>query len=433
MRSRAERTRRAIELGLRGVALASLVALLWRTVRPQARAGIEVARGGDLDAALARWTSTPPAGVHVVFDVVPDPQTRDWVRAIEKGGTPVRWSPAKAIAPSAVVAEPAADPYGATRVRVTSRVGEPVALIDAAGLIDSLPNGGTAELELGVVSGAVRARGPAFVAATAPMDSAMVRPVLVLAAAGWESKFAIAALEEAGWRVAARLSVAPSVEVTQGDLGPIDTARYSAVIALDSTAGAAGGAIARYARTGGGVVLSGNAVRTPGLAAIAPGGLGRRVAGVAGGVASERPRSGLGAFTVASPRPDAVALEARGQATVVAARRVEAGRVLQMGYDETWRWRMSGGDEAARAHREWWSRVVASVAYTPLVPQTAGNGTVRDEAPLASLYDALGEPTPLGRVSSPAPNASRVTSILFAIAVGALLLEWVSRRLRGAR
>ena len=94
---------------------------------------------------------------------------------------------------------------------------------------------------------------------------------------------------------------------------------------------------------------------------------------------------------------------------------------------------MSGGDEAARAHREWWSRVVASVAYTPLVPQTAGDGPIRDEAPLASLYDALGEPTPLGRVSSPAPNASRVTSILFAIAVGALLLEWVSRRLRGAR
>jgi len=432
MHSRVDRARWAVELTLRGIALAALAVLLWRAIRPPAPATDAVVQG-NLDAVLERWTSTPPASGHVVFDGAPDPQTRDWVRAIAKAGTGIRWSPTRPIAPSAVVAEPAADPYGATRVRYASGAQEPVALSDDAGVIDSLPAGGAAEVELGAVSGVVRARGSTFVAATAPTDSATLRPVLVLAEAGWEAKFTIAALEESGWRVAARLSVAPNVDVTQGELGPIDTARYSAVVALDSIASTAGGAIARYARTGGGVVLAGTAVRAAALGSIAPGGVGRRVPGVAGAVVSDRPRTGLGAFTVASLRTDAVPLEARGEATVAAARRVEAGRVVQVGYDETWRWRMSGGDEAVRAHRDWWSRVVASVAYTPIVPRRATLETVSDEVPLASLYDALGAPTQWDRASVTPPDSSRMTSILFAIVVGSLLLEWVSRRLRGAR
>jgi hypothetical protein len=432
MRSRADRARRLVEHALRAVAFLALAALLWRAVRPQVQADVAVARG-DLEAALVRWTSTPPGGAHVVFDRVPEPETRDWLRALDKSGTPVRWSAARPIPASAVVTEPTADPYGATRLRVATNAGEPVALTDAAGLIDTLPNGGAAELELAAVSGDVRARGATFVAATASRDSAVLRPVVVLGTAGWEAKFTIAALEEAGWRVAARLRVAPGVEVTQGDLGPIDTARYSAVIALDSSAAATGSTFARYARSGGGVVLAGNAGRAAGLASIAPGNLGSRLAGVAGAVASEKPRSGLAAFTVASLRADAVPLEPRGEATVVAARRVGAGRVLQMGYDETWRWRMSGGDEAVRAHREWWSRVVASVAYTPLVPRAAAIGSMPDEVPLAALYDALGEPVPVGQAGLPMPDPSRATRLLFALVVGGLLLEWVSRRLRGAR
>lgn len=430
MRSRADRARRAVEVLLRGIAVAALAALLSRAMRPPVPLAVAVAQG-NLDAFLARWTSTPPASGHVVFEGMPDPQTRDWARAIGKAGTRIRWSPRRPFAPSAVVAEPAADPYGATRVRFASGAREPVVLSDAAGLIDSLPAGGAAEVELGAVSGVVHARGSNFVAVTAPTDSATLRPVLVLAEAGWEAKFTIAALEESGWHVAARLRVAPNVDVTQGELGAIDTLRYSAVVALDSAASTAGGAIARYARSGGGVVLAGNAVRGAALASIAPGGVGRRVAGVAGAVASDNPRTGLGAFAVASLRADAVALEIRDEATVAAARRVEAGRVVQVGYDETWRWRMSGGDEAARAHRDWWSRVVASVAYTPLAPRLATVET--DEVPLASLYDALGPATPLDRASQPSRDASRVTSILFAVVVASLLLEWVSRRLRGAR
>ena len=431
MPSRADRARRFVEGALRGVALLALAALLWRAVRPQSQADVAVVRG-DLEPALVRWTSTPPGEAHVVFDRVPEPRTRDWLRAIEKSGSSVRWSAARPIPASAIVAEPTADPYGTTRVRVATNPGEPVALADAAGLIDTLPNGDGAELELAAVSGDVRARGATFVASTTLRDSTTLRPVLVLGTAGWEAKFVVAALEEAGWRVAARLRVAPGVEVTQGDLGPIDTARYSAVIALDSSGSAAPGALPRYARSGGGVVLAGNAGRVASVASIAPGGLGSRVAGVAGAVASETPRSGLAAFTVASLRADAVPLESRGEATMVAARRLEAGRVVQVGYDETWRWRMSGGDEAVRAHREWWSRVVASVAYTPLVPRTS-TGSTSNEVPLAALYDALGAPAPASQVRRPVSGPSRATHVLFMLTVGALLLEWVSRRLRGAR
>src|SRR5687767_5999271 len=253
MRSRAEGLREVAELALRGVALAGLAFLLWRALRPPPTSSTEVV-SGDLGAALARWTSRPPTEAFVVIDAVPGPEARDWIRALRAAGTTVRWSASKPLAPSAVVAEPAADPSGATRVRLASNSGEPVALVDAAGLIDSLPRGGNAELELGVVAGDLRARGATFAAATSARDSVVLRPILVLGAAGWEAKFTIAALEESGWRVAARLRVAPGVEVTQGTLGAIDTAQYAAVVVVDSTAASSAVLIARYARSGGGVV-----------------------------------------------------------------------------------------------------------------------------------------------------------------------------------
>ena len=129
-------------------------------------------------------------------------------------------------------------------------------------------------------------------------------------------------------------------------------------------------------------------------------------------------------------------LESRGNAGAVAARRVGAGRVVQSGYDETWRWRMAGGDEAASAHREWWSRLVSAVAYAPLVQRTSTGdvalGTI-DETPLASLIDALGSATTLTAGLAPETDGTAPTRVLFALVVASLLLEWASRRLRGAR
>ena len=431
MRSRVERTRRVGEHVLRGVAVAALAALLWRAVRPVPASSVDVARG-DLAGALTRWTLSPPAEMRVVLDATADPRARDWLRALSRAGGTVRWSASRRLGAAAVTAEPAAEPNGATRLRLASAVGEAVSIGDDAGTIDTLPRGGATELELATVAGAIRATGPTFTATTDARDSLVLRPVLVLGAAGWESKFTIAALEERGWRVASRVRVAPTIEVTQGPLGVIDTARYSAVIMLDSTAAAFAPEIARYARAGGGVILGANAARVTSVAGIAPGAVARRVPGVAGGVASTSPRTGLGAFPVASLRPDAVALESRDANVMVAARRVDAGRVMHVGYDETWRWRMGGGDEAAAAHRKWWSRLVAAVAYAPLVPRSSVASTV-DEMPLASLIDALGPASPPDASLAPSRDASRVTWMLFALVVASLLVEWTSRRLRGAR
>ena len=431
MLSRAERVRRLGEHGLRVIAMAAIATLLWRAIRPPAAPGVEVARG-DLQHTLVGWTLAPTTDMRVVFDAAPDPRTRDWLRALARAGGSVRWSASRPIGAVAVVAEPAAEPNGATRVRLASANGEAVSVADDAGAIDTLPRGGARELELGTVAGAVRASGTTFTATSDLRDSVVLRPVLVLGAAGWESKFTIAALEERGWRVASRVRVAPTIDVTQGPLGAIDTVHYAAVIVLDSTAAPSSSEIARYVRTGGGVILGGSASRSGAFAGIAPGRASARLAGVAGAVTSAAPRTGLGGFPVSSPGADAVVLESRDGVAMIAARRVDAGRVMQVGYDETWRWRMAGGDESATAHREWWSRLVAAVAYAPLVPRSSGVTSI-DETPLASLVDALGPPTPMDGGVAARRNTARITWMLFVLVAASLLAEWTSRRLRGAR
>jgi hypothetical protein len=432
MRSRVDRARQIAEYTLRGVAMVALLALLWRSIWPANTTSSDVARG-DLRVSLEHWTRTSIAEMHAVLTSAPDPTMREWLRALSRSGGSVRWSSPRAISSAALVAEPAPEPNGATRLRLAAAVGEPISIADAAGLIDTLPRGGATELELATVAGDVRASGATFTAATVARDSVVLRPVLVLGAAGWESKFTTAALEERGWHVASRVRVAPNVEVTQGPLGTIDTSRYSAVIVLDSTVGASAGELARYARSGGGVILAGSAARVGALSSIAPASAGKRIAGVAGGVTSATPRAGLGAFPLTAPKPDVVTLESRGGAIVIGARRIDTGRVMQSGYDETWRWRMAGGDEAAAAHREWWSRLVAAVAYAPIVPRSSVTGDAFDEAPLASLVDALGPPTPFSADLAPHRDTGFLTRLLFALVVVPLLLEWASRRLRGAR
>ena len=431
MLSRAERLRRVGEHALRAVAMAAIATLLWQAVRPPRATDVDVARG-DLRRALARWTQVPATEMRVVLDATPDPGTRDWLRALARAGGTVRWSSSRPIGAAAIVAEPVAEPNGVTRVRLASASGEPISVADDAGAIDTLPRGGARELELGTVAGAVRASGATFTAASYARDSAVLRPVLVLGAAGWESKFTIAALEERGWRVVSRVRVAPGIDVTQGPLGPIDTARYAAVIVLDSTAVSSSNEIARYARSGGGVILGGSASRTGAFAGIAPGRATARVAGVAGGVSSAEPRSGLGGYPVSSPAPEVVVLESRDGAAMIAARRVDAGRVMQVAYDETWRWRMAGGDESAAAHRAWWSRLVAAVAYAPLVPRGPSLTSI-DETPLASLVDAVGRSAPMEGRSAAHTEDARITWMLFILIATSLVAEWTSRRLRGAR
>src|SRR5690606_7327099 len=218
-------------------------------------------------------------------------------------------------------------------------------------------------------------------------DSLELGRLLVLGAAGWETKFVIAALEERGWRVDAEVRVSPQTTVRQGSVTAIDTSRYSAVLVLHPAAAAHADRLAGYVRSGGGLVLWSPAVEAGRLAALAPGRSRGEVMEDDGRPPSDSaPREALSIAPITGLVPDAVVLERRGEHVTLAARRLGAGRVVESGYVNTWRWRMAGGEVAPEQHRTWLAGLVASVAYAGrvglAVPPT-------NPAPLATLIDRL--------------------------------------------
>jgi hypothetical protein len=99
---------------------------------------------------------------------------------------------------------------------------------------------------------------------------------------------------------------------------------------------------------------------------------------------------------------------------------------------------LAARDDAPAAHRGWWARLVAAVAYAPAPAVAAGDplgATPPEPAPLAATVATLGVPTAApvdGRREAPGgPRPS--DGVLAAIAGAALLGEVASRRLRGAR
>jgi hypothetical protein len=261
-------------------------------------------------------------------------------------------------------------------------------------------------------------------------------------------KFAAAALEERGWTVRARFTVAPGVVVGAGPPGPAgaaaavprpDTAALAAVVALDSSAAPLAPALARYVRAGGGLVLGGEAARVPALAALAPAATGAAVDDSGGAV-----------YPLLRPRADAVPLAWRrvngARALVAAARRVGAGRVVQLADAESWRRRLRPDDAAAAEHRAWWAQAVAAAAYAPTAagasdapdPVSRLAPPALDPAPLAATVAALGAPDsaarpgPVAPTNRPAPFRPPDDRVLVPLALAALLGEVASRRLRGA-
>lgn len=423
------RLRRALELALRVAAFALLAWALWTALHRRDRGRGAIIHVSELPARLTTLTRDARlAALHVSVDSAPGATSLAWLRALRRSGVAVGWSgDVPALAASI---EPVADPAGGERLAVAAPRGS-VAVRDGAGVIDTLSvRAGGASIALPFVSGDVRVATGAFAAAPAPRDSLALRRVLVVGAAGWEAKFAAAALEERGWRITTRLTVAPWATVVQ-DVGALDTARYSAVVVLDTSAVAMAADIVSFVRSGGGLVLAGDASRTAGLAALAPGRLGERVAARAILVADSVGPSTLGGYPLVELKPGAVAVSARGRTSTMAALRVGAGRVVQTGIDESWRWRMEGAENGVAAHRAWWSSLVAAVAYAPVVPRGATRTTVDDalDAPRARLVDALGAPS-----APPATSRSDAgpSPWLLAAALVLLLLEWGSRRLRGA-
>ena len=403
------------ERAARGIALALIaVAVLRLAIAP--------------DGAAA-----PAAHLAVTGDVTP--RMRDSLGALARAGDAVTWS--GAVAAVATAAEPVRDPSASTRISAVSD--GTLALADSLGAIDSLPAGGGAIIASGL-RGAVRVQDGATSAGTHDGAGAAPGRVLVLGRVGWEAKFTIAALEEAGWAVDARLRLADTLRVGQGAARVPLAGTHAAVVVLDSAIGADAALLARFVRAGGGLVLSGEAAAAPAIASIAPARAGASVEGATDAFDLGEPLRALALRPLTALRADAVALERRGGDVSVAARRVQAGRVVQSGYAESWRWRMQGGASGAREHREWWSRLVAAAAASTAVPAPREAGTeatadvlpaaADESAPRAALIQRLG---PAVDAPTSAPSTAHPLPLwLGAITLVLLLAEWASRRARGA-
>src|SRR5438874_8782104 len=379
------------ERGLRGIIVAILALLLWNSLFHKTPSAVqETIVGRPSIEALSTWSnrSNAPGKIHVQLDSVPSPIERAWLHALAGAGSTVTWS--GNLPPLMIEAQPVASPTGGVKTRVAAPTGSTVVIGDDVGVLDTLRavNSGAA-LTLNSSVGELTGRTTGATASTMSRDSVVLHKVLVIGDANWESKFVVAALEEAGWKVDALIRIAPSVDVTQGSVAAIDTSRYSAVVALDGSASSYANRLVAYAQNGGGVVLAPQATAADGMAALRIGGVGQPPSDARAIQASGTVNlATLSLAAITSLRSDAVPLEKRGSSVAVAARRIGAGRILQLGYEDTWRWRMGGSDAAIRDHRMWWSGLLSSVAYAPRIPHTVENQ--QDEAPLVSLVASIG-------------------------------------------
>jgi hypothetical protein len=431
MLSRAE-VRVRLEHVLRGIVFVVLAVMLWQSLNDQADSADRTVSARGV-GALAKWSAlaSAPGRIDVHLDSVPSPVERGWLGALAGAGSSVTWS---GDLPAVMIdAQPVASPIGGTKVFVAAPNGSSVVMSDDIGVIDTLraQNAG-ATVILTAVAGNLTARVKGAVASAVQRDSVVLHKVLVIGDAGWESKFVVAALEEEGWKVDALIRVAPGVPVTQGSTAPIDTSRYSAAVALDGAASPFANRIIGFARSGGGVVLAPQAASLDALSPL-------RV-GVASRAASEAraiQASGsvgladLSLSPITSLLSDAVPLERRAGVVAVAARRIGAGRTLQLGYEDTWRWRMGGGDGAVPDHRLWWTELVSRAAYATRIPREP-IAIATDEAPMIRLVAAIGPRMPTAAMANLSTNTSERFAWLIVLLGVALIGEVASRRLRGA-
>ena len=435
MPSRAERGRIALEWLARGIAMAALALLLWSVTRPAPPAAPTSFAGRELGAALAGWTREAPRdSVHLDLTVAADAKERDWLVAMRRAGVGMSWR-APSVPAIAIAAEPVVEPRRRSRIAVAGPAGAALAIVDDAGLVDSVSPAGIGASMVAAVVGAPRVDMSPHSARPHRSDSVVLKRVLVMGTAGWESRFVIAALEEQGWQVDARLTVAPGAVVRQGTAGAIDTVRHAAVIALDRGVASEAAAIARFVQSGGGLVLAGESARMPALARIAPGTAGARFQPTVRLATQPASLSTLGYLPIHALASDAVPLDSGPGGIAIAAHRVGSGRVVQVGYDETWRWRMAGGDDGPAAHSAWWGGLVSAAAYAPVAARAMGRGAsgFGDAAPLASLVAAMGPPRSAAFAGTAAPvRRPGAEAALLALAIVGFLAEWASRRLRGA-
>ena len=406
--------------------------LLGTSIIPVKSGRLERLQTSELAARLPQLTrSSGNVAIDVAMPTTPEPWQTDWLRALDHSGRALSWSGSPPAVAMSV--EPIADPDGGMRIDVAAPNGSVVTLRDDASAIDSVRIASlgatvTTPIAVGTIRG--RVNGEAFSSPAA--DSERLKAVMVVGAAGWEGKYIVSALEERGWPVIARFTIAPNVDVTQGTIQALDTSRVGVLVAIDSTISTLGASVERFVRAGGGLVLAGPAASAKNVASLAPGAIAQRTRPNV--KPTDTVRLGSTGFYPVALKDDGIALEKRTDGIAVAARRVGAGRVIQIGYDDSWRWRMAGVSGSERAHREWWSRIIASVAYAPVVRVSPAPGapavSTAATAPVVALTDRLGPPRVLAS-DIPSPPVDRRWLITLMMLL--LLAEWASRRLRGMR
>lgn len=440
----------------RAGALAALIAgawLSWTAHRDTPRtAGSRVVRLADSSLApvvreVRRAVSSPDTLV-MPLTTVPRAATRAALGVMAHAGIPVRWVDSTGAAGLALSITHDATPGPGFDVRVSVPVSSStLSLRDAGGLLDSLSTDTSAHSprlqawHVAALTAPVRASSGNAEAVDTVAAAAPPKRLLVMALPGWESKFTIAALEELGWSVDGTLRTSPTGAVTVGTPQRLDTARYAAVVILDSMTVDAP-ALLRFVRQGGGIVLSGDALRIPELAAHGPAHAFMVRNATAGALLTPTPRRGLEAWELGVPLDAEVLLRDAGShghdEVIVAGRRIGAGRAVASGYRQLWRWRMEGTDDGIDEHRRWWSGLIALVlpdGPSTQVPRAVWPG---DVAPYADLVAMAGRPLTALPARVSASDTSRgfrlpVPAVLFGLAALCLLTEWASRRLRGLR
>lgn len=407
MHSPAERLARRWrwEGALRGVALAALAAAL----------------------LIAWWQSRRVAGgepaVRLRVDGAPSPRTRDSLAALAGAGRVVTWHGESA--PLVAMAEPVREP--GDRWRVSAVGAQALAARDSLGLVDSLAAGG-AMLRTEATRGPLQLQDGATVATAMPVARAEPPRLLVLGRASWETRFVVTALEEAGWLVDVHIPLGRGRDVTQGEVQP-RLARHGVVVVLDSTSARRdAAALQRFVRAGGGLLLAGEASAALPLRVLTGARVERLEPPETRSFEGHEPTHALPLYALRPTADDALVLDDREGTPAVVVRRVGAGRVLQLGYADTWRWRMEGEGRAAEEHRAYWSDLVGLVAPDRRLPREGLPAL--DPAPTAALVHALGPATP-----EPPVDTSRGPELplwLGPLILIALLAEWGSRRTRGA-
>ena len=414
--------RRTLELALRTIAAVAMAWLVIDAFTIRQKAGGIVVDASHTATAMNRWITDLPADtIGLRLERSLDRESRDYLRALRSNGTAIAWVN-QGVAPVMIDGEALRDPAGGAVVRVTTGGTAIIVLSDSLGLLDSMRLGKPGmTVRVPAYSGVLSVRAGTTVSSANPAPSHPVKSVVILGMAGWESKFTVRALEERGWNIESRISIAPRLATIQGQPFPLDTARHAAVIALDSSAAPYAAAIRQFVRNGGGLILGEAA--TASLPGTAPAALATLVRPARDRADGNDFRDRLAFRALGSLREGAVGLEDRAGRVAVAGWRYGAGRVVQIGYRDTWRWRMEGSGNAVGDHRSWWAGVVAAVAYRPIGAPVRSS----DPAPLASFIQEFGLP---GSLPSTRP-ALVVWPVLLSIFLLSLFAEWLSRRLRG--